>query len=153
MGRFIHPGNTSAKVPAHIDLQYNDYLQEFYTIWIPLQNVDQQLGGVNIFCDAQGRANRIVPDTGNDIDNHFWQREISPQAEFTARFQALNAGDVLVFDKNVLHESAGNNSQDIRFSLDMRVFASWRDTQKHKIILAENRIIPEPPHNPRLQQK
>lgn len=141
MVRFISPNNSSAKVPAHIDQQYNEFVAQFYTVWIPLQDTNNDIGGVNIYCDEQGRGDRLNLTNANQADNHFWLGECRPTAGFQAQFQSLALGDVLVFAQDVLHESQGNRTNETRLSVDMRIFDNSSASKKHKIVLNNNTVI------------
>ena len=127
MARFILPNNSEAGVPAHQDATYNDHMNGFVTVWIPLVEIDDQCGGVTIY---DGRKDGVIPVTKR-VQNGVWTEAVSVQGLTPVNCVPMAPGDVLIFNPYVVHGSMPNISNKIRFSIDCRFFGSDAETSKH----------------------
>jgi len=118
VARFVHPGNRLAGVPAHRDAAYNGHMTDFVTMWVPLVPIDEACGGVTFFPG-------VAPDPSESVqrnDDEPWLSAVDTGAS-SGVHHAMAPGDVLVFDKQILHQSAANTSDRTRLSIDFRFFS------------------------------
>jgi hypothetical protein len=134
--RFILPGNLEGGVPPHQDISYNGHMSDFLTIWAPLVPVDDRCGGVAVF---EGSASEALPATPNNYE--VWNEGLD-----IARFKATNCvpmlpGDVLMFNKLLIHKSMLNISEKTRLSVDYRFFRDTDTSSKHYLDTQAWRVI------------
>ena len=123
VARFIRPNDTSGMVPPHQDISYNLDLAHFVTIWIPLVEIDEQCGGVAVF---EGSPSEVLPT--QQIGG--WNEALDT-SRFTKKIcSPMLPGDMLVFNKFMVHESMPNLSDRIRYSIDARFFNANTPYQK-----------------------
>jgi len=127
MARFILPNNSEAGVPAHQDASYNDHMNGFVTVWIPLVEINEHCGGVTIY---EGRNDGIIPAT-KLVQNGVWIEGVSVEGLTPVNCVPMVPGDVLIFNPYVVHGSMPNISNKIRFSIDCRFFGSDAESSKH----------------------
>lgn len=106
-------GEDKAYLALHQDGMSNPGI-DFVTCWIPLNDIDESVGGVTI---AEGQHQRGYMDVvdgkvqftaGPPIPDESWSR---------AHYRP---GDVLIFTKSMPHYGLGNRSDRFRLSLDIR---------------------------------
>lgn len=126
MIRFKRPGAAASAVPLHQDSAYNAHLQDFITVWVPLVDIDEECGGVIVYPGTHHQAEMPHSAAGG------WEAGLSEEPGLgDAHHVLMDAGDVLLFPKNLLHKSAPHRSPDrIRFSVDFRVFFDPSQTSK-----------------------
>ena len=127
MARFVLPNNSEAGVPAHQDATYNDHMNGFVTVWLPLVDINDQCGGVTIY---EGRKEGVIPVT-RLVQNGVWTEAVSVQGLTPVHCVPMSPGDALIFNPYVVHGSMPNISNRIRFSIDCRFFGSEAETSKH----------------------
>jgi ectoine hydroxylase-related dioxygenase (phytanoyl-CoA dioxygenase family) len=127
MARFILPNNFEAGVPAHQDASYNDHMNGFVTVWLPLVAIDAQCGGVTIY---EGRKDGLIPVTRLK-NNGVWLDGVSVEGLTPVDCVPMAPGDILIFNPHVVHQSMPNTSGKIRFSIDCRFFGGDAQTSKH----------------------
>jgi hypothetical protein len=141
VARFVYPRNHMARVPAHRDIVYNRHLSDFLVMWVPLVPIDGSCGGVEFFPEAEGQVVDIV-----DLDpDKPW---LSPVDVGSLRgvHPFMEPGDVLFFDKHVVHQSVGNTSDRTRLSIDFRFFGERDSSTKSFIDLETGEVThPEAP--------
>lgn len=126
MARFVIPGNTDAGVPAHQDATYNSHLSNFITMWVPLVDIDEKCGGVRVYPGSD----KGEIDT-NLMSHGIWYEKIETTNYDGVACLPMKAGDVLFFNRFLIHESLPNISDRMRFSLDYRFFSAKETTTKH----------------------
>lgn len=141
VARFVHPGNRLAGVPAHRDAVYNGHMTDFVTMWVPLVPIDRSCGGVTFFTG-------VGPDPAESVqqnDDEPWLSAVDTRAA-SGIHHAMTPGDVLLFDKQILHQSAANTSDRTRLSIDFRFFGELDATTKPFLDLETGEAIqPETP--------
>lgn len=138
MSRYITPHSKTSAVPPHKDNQYNSHLTNFITVWIPLVNIDTLCGGVN-FYPNKGSSVQASTQSKSQDDN-FWHDPLNV-SQLPCISPHLSVGDVLIFDPNVIHGSAANNAEHIRYSLDIRLFSERDSSSKYCINLTTGERI------------
>lgn len=135
MARFVLPKNPFAMAPPHQDVSYNKHLEEFYIMWVPLVKIDEQCGGLRIY---EGTA--FLEEQLKDLNRKFWLKGLLGM-DYPKIFMRMSPGDVLFFNKNLVHESMPNHSENIRYSLDYRFFGSSTDSSKHYLDMSTWKTI------------
>lgn len=135
MARFVLPQNRHAGVPAHQDAAYNGFMSDFITVWTPLVDIDAACGGVTFFRGG----GRPVP-LQVESDGAFWLTAVDTDGCEPVTYE-MGMGDILVFNKWLIHASAGNQSDRTRLSLDMRFFAAPDTSTKHHLDLQTGAVI------------
>jgi hypothetical protein len=133
MARFVLPNNSEAGVPAHQDASYNDHMNGFVTVWMPLVEINEQCGGVTIY---EGRKDGVIPVT-KLVQNGVWTEAVSVQGLTPVHCIPMVPGDVLIFNPYVVHGSMPNLSNRIRFSIDCRFFGHDSETSKHYLDMTD----------------
>jgi hypothetical protein len=127
MARYVLPNNSEAGVPAHQDASYNDHMNDFVTVWVPLVDIDEQCGGVTIY---EGRKDGFIPVT-KLVQNGVWTEAVPAEGLTPVNCAPMAPGDILMFNPYVVHGSMPNVSNRIRFSMDCRFFGGDATTSKH----------------------
>lgn len=131
--RFVLPGNAFAAVPPHQDISYNEQVDDFFVMWVPLCSIDDQRGGVKIF---QGtNLNKQFP-VGKD--QGFWLSGIENLNAKEVHYH-MEKGDVLLLNKWIVHASMPNTSDVARLSVDYRFFHG--PSKKHALDILENKVL------------
>jgi len=125
VARFVHPGNRLAGVPAHRDAAYNGHMTDFVTMWVPLVAIDDSCGGVTFFPGVEPDGS----ESAQQNDDEPWLSPIDTCAA-SGIHHSMAPGDVLVFDKRILHQSAANTSDHTRLSIDFRFFGERDSSTK-----------------------
>jgi ectoine hydroxylase-related dioxygenase (phytanoyl-CoA dioxygenase family) len=137
MVRFKMSDVPGSILPAHQDFTYNTHLRDFITVWVPLVDIDDQVGGIILY-------------DGSHLDGSWEHAPSGPWAHGLAKHQALpyvkhhvlmKVGDALLFPPLLIHESALHRSPTARYSIDFRVFAAPEDTNKSYFDPFEDRIV------------
>ncbi len=136
--RFILPGNSAAGVPAHQDIYYNKQISDFITMWVPLVPINETSGAVRIF----KKSDKIEYDF--DISsNSVWIDAIDTNGFESFDCTSMDIGDVLIFNKLLIHESIPNISKNIRYSIEFRFFGHNDNSTLHYLDL-QSKIVKEP---------
>lgn len=138
MSRYITPHSQTSAVPPHKDNQYNSHLTNFVTVWIPLVNIDSLCGGVNFYPNEDSSVK--APTKTKKQDDNYWHEPINV-SQLPCVSPHLSVGDVLIFDPNIIHGSAPNNAEHIRYSLDIRLFSERDSSSKYCINLTTGERI------------
>jgi hypothetical protein len=140
MARFVLPENGVAAVPPHQDISYNRHLSDFVTVWVPLVPIDDRCGGVAVY-----HGTRELPEILTDADvqaRDIWLKGIGNLDQYPPVHYHMQPGDVLVFEKTVVHASMPNTTDRMRLSLDYRFFGSASSTTKHYLDMDTWSVIP-----------
>lgn len=122
--RFILPGNTIAAVPPHQDVAYNKQVDDFIILWVPFVDIDDDCGGVVVHHGTGNLPEQPVEHGG------FWLKGVN-SGSTDLRHCKMKKGDILLMNKQVVHESRGNTSERTRYSIDYRLFDSKLKSSKH----------------------
>lgn len=134
--RFVLPHNTGAMVPAHHDVSYNEHMAEFVTVWVPFVEIDEACGGMTMFEGSQNATER------HDEKSELWLKRV-PTTGYRPRVCGpLSPGDVIVFNKWIIHESRPNVSTRTRLSIDYRFFPGRVVSGKHALDMQSWRVLP-----------
>ncbi len=116
IGRVMPPGYVPYTTPPHQDFPLIQGTPECYTVWIPLTDLPQELGGLAVKeCSHRLGLQRTVPALGPG--GMAIRREL-PGAWRTVDFLA---GDVLTFHSYTVHRATPNHTRDqLRLSCDFR---------------------------------
>ena len=144
--RVIYPGNSIAIVPDHIDAGYNSHITTrdglaisaksrlpFVTLWIPLQGHPSTHGGLRVYPDTFIH-NTVLSDHRSSL----WIPPITSSG-LKSVIPSYSIGDCIAFHPWLLHGSAPSQTlttnqlteNDLRVSVDIRVFSSASITTKH----------------------
>lgn len=122
--RFILPMNTIAAVPPHQDVAYNKHVSNFIIMWVPFVNINAKCGGVVVH-HGTGHFPELPTESGQ-----VWLKGINSGSS-DLRHCEMFAGDILLMNKFVVHESKGNTSKTTRYSIDYRLFDANLKSKKH----------------------
>lgn len=129
--RFVLPHNPYAAVPPHQDISYNKHMGDFFVMWTPFCSIDSKRGGVELF---EGTQN--YPEQLEKLDRQFWLEGLEMSKE-PIHFD-MEMGDVLVFNRFLIHQSRANMSNKTRISGDFRLFSGH--SSKHYLNLNTKEI-------------
>jgi hypothetical protein len=133
MARFVIPENNISAVPPHQDISYNKHLSDFITVWIPLVKINNHSGCLRMF-KKKYRKILKTKKVYNTIWNKIKNTGLGPYKDLNN----LNLGDIVIFNKYKLHTSVPNNSNIIRFSLDLRFFFTRDQSSKSFYDISNN---------------
>jgi len=93
----------------HQDYAYNIGSDNSVTVWIPLQDTNEKSGA--LLCAAGSHQKGIYPNLQGIItEDHQFDFDPCP----------VKLGEVLVFDQKLVHQSGFNQSDKVRFSIQLR---------------------------------
>lgn len=98
-------------VPFHQDVSYSPRNPYQFTIWLSLDDVDEQGGALEVV--PKSHQEKIEPP----ID--FWSPDYQPTS-FPSKKLPVKAGDAIVFDSRIWHGSGVNHLNSSRFALVTR---------------------------------
>ena len=138
MVRFKLPGEKQASVPLHQDAPYFAHIEQFVNSWIPLCQISEQCGGVDVLPGSH-RVGALAHESkelwGNYVAGEEWRRRYPPVHPL------IGIGDALLFGPHLLHASHDNSSDRTRCSLDCRWFASTTATTRQYLDLQSKRVV------------
>jgi hypothetical protein len=126
MIRFKIAEAPSNLVPLHQDAAYSRHLKDFVTAWVPLVDITEECGGV-IVHEGTHRMKILEHRPSGAWAN---KAAIDGLRAEATRHILMNAGDVLLFAPQLLHESAPHRTNYVRYSIDFRIFRHESDTTK-----------------------
>lgn len=115
--RVVRPNSTLCAVPPHIDQLYNQHMPEFLTAWVPLADITPSAPGMAI----KTKSDERYADTANFVLREHWFDPVFADLDSYEPIE-MRVGDVLIFDKDVVHKSLTNTSEFLRLSIDFRYF-------------------------------
>ena len=142
--RFILPNNFGAAVPPHQDITYTQHLADFYTVWVPLVEIDDVCGGMAVFEGSQDE-----PELLDDSKSEQWLAAVSTTGFRMRACRPMSPGDLIIFNKQLIHVSQPNVSTRTRLSIDMRFFPDTVVSRKHALDMQHWRVL-APGENPTL---
>lgn len=125
MIRFKVPEAKESLVPVHQDTAYNQHLSDFMTAWLPLTDIDDDCGGIIVYEGSQ-----FADEVPHQASGAWANRSSVDLSDYSPTHVHMKAGDLLLFPKNLFHESAPHRSERIRYSIDFRIFPRPEDTTK-----------------------
>lgn len=138
MVRFKMADASASMLPPHQDFAYNEHLRDFVTVWVPLTDIDDEVGGIVVYTGSH-RGERV-----NHLPSGPWAHGLKEHvaAAYPKKHIHMRVGDVLLFPPSLIHESAPHRSTTrVRYSIDFRVFRSPEDTTKSYFDPLENRVV------------
>ena len=138
MVRFKIADAPGSILPPHQDFTYNGHLRDFLTVWVPLTDIDDEVGGL-VMHSGSHRIGRLDHSPSGPWE-HGLKEQVAPQyAKETVHMQV---GDALIFPPLLIHESAPHRSKTrLRYSIDFRVFGAPEDTTKSFFDPFEKRVV------------
>jgi hypothetical protein len=130
--------------PIHCDLVYMGRgTHDLYTAWVPLGDIDLDLGGLLILEDSHKKNEKLKSYLSRDVDTYcenradaaeyasgkkWWDGTLSKNAIELQRSlggrwltsEKFKMGDVLLFNMTLVHGSLDNRTDRIRLSTDTR---------------------------------
>lgn len=134
--KFILPSNAEAGVPAHQDVSYNRHMSDCLTMWVPLVEIDEFCGGVTVF---EGSDATELPTGLNSYG--IWNEGVSTEGFDVTNCVPMVPGDVLIFNKLLIHQSMPNVSDRTRFSVDYRFFRESDTSSKHYLDMQSWQVV------------
>ena len=125
MIRFKAPNAKQSVVPVHQDSAYSPHLTDFFTVWAPLTDIDEACGGVVVYEGSHDMA-----EVKHEASGAWPNRSVVDLTPYKAKHIHMKAGDLLLFSKRLLHESAPHTAPHLRYSIDFRVLPSPESTTK-----------------------
>jgi ectoine hydroxylase-related dioxygenase (phytanoyl-CoA dioxygenase family) len=136
MIRFRVADTTGSSLPPHQDFAYNRHLTDFVTVWVPLVDIDSQLGGLVLY--EGSHLHGVLEHTPSGLWAHGARNIPDLYRKQTVR---MKFGDALLFPPFLLHESAAHMSSNTRYSIDFRVFTAPENTRKSYFDPYSNQVV------------
>jgi hypothetical protein len=122
--RYALPNDPERQTPPHQDYFFVRINQSFRTLWVPLMDIDEQVGGLAL---APGMHKNGLVDhvEAENVYSYIFrgrkQRGVAlenvPQPWLTTDY---HAGDLLIFHNLMIHWALPNRSDRVRLSIDCR---------------------------------
>jgi len=125
MVRFKYEDSPTNLVPVHQDRSYNKHLSDFITMWIPLTDINEEVGGVIVY-----EGSHLGPELEHTPSGAWENKAQVDVSIYKEKHPHMAAGDALFFPPMLLHKSAVQRSPEVRFSVDFRIFRNPTDTTK-----------------------
>lgn len=115
LGRFVFPDQTAYTTPPHQDWVAVQGSEDTYTAWIPLSDVPEQMGGLEV-CAGSHRAGvyEFRPALGASA------MEVTDNLPDDWRYNPFQQGDVLIFHSRTVHRGVPCRGSRLRLSMDAR---------------------------------
>lgn len=136
--RFVLPQNVHAGVPPHQDISYNKHMTNFVVLWVPLVDIDDFCGGVQVYKGSGQEPEHAVLQG----EGRFWQDGV-PTKNFEPIHCKIKKGGALLLNKWVIHSSMPNFSNITRYSIDHRFFGDKDRSTKHYLDI-QNSVVVDP---------
>lgn len=138
--RYILPGNVFAAVPPHQDVSYNKHVDDFFVLWVPFCKIDDECGGVVVH-----HGTGHFPELMANSERKFWLDSL-PETGCQKVHCKMDAGDALLMNKWIVHESMPNTSNRIRLSSDFRFFTGqsakhYLDMETWKVVIPQPEMV------------
>jgi len=122
--RYALPNDTQRVTPPHQDYFFVRINQSFRTLWIPLMNIDEQVGGLALAPGVHKlgllehvEADKVYSYVFRGRKQMGIPLEAVPKPWLTVDY---HPGDLLVFHNLMVHWALPNRSDRIRLSVDVR---------------------------------
>lgn len=130
--RTDHPSEERFLYPWHTDYSYNFSSKNSVVFWIPLHDVDLNIGSLHVIPSSHLLSHRIKINSTALLSHHSASYfEVQGVNDLLCREGEircnLSLGQGLVFHSNLLHKSGINNSNQVRYSIQSRWFDANSD--------------------------
>ena len=115
IARCVGPQTKAFTTPPHQDVWYIGGTPDIWTMWAPLTDCPEQLGGLAVL----PRTHRLGRLASRQATGAGGQGIACALGDAWA-WEPLQAGDVLVFHGQTIHQGCDNRSDQLRFSIDLR---------------------------------
>lgn len=140
------PGVAAGAVPWHQDKSYwpNANWNPVITVWIPLVDTDKVNGCLHVWPRTH-KTKLIAYHADTYTGTAYTEIDIKEQAERNAVALPIKAGSAILFNDRCIHGSTPNNSNHVRWSVDLR----YQPTEQERMreygmgFLARSREHPE----------
>lgn len=134
--RCSQPGTAQALVPLHQDAGYAWHLADFLTVWVPLCEINESCGGIEIL-----PGSHTAPITSH-TPRAIWRVMDGdmPRQRLVPIF--CEPGDAILFGPRLLHASRANTSGGVRCSIDYRFFSHRYPTPKRYYDIEARAVLP-----------
>jgi len=137
MMRFKCADSPGSLLPPHQDGPYNAHMTDFITVWVPLVDIDEEVGGIIAY-----NGSHLTPDMEHVSAGPWAFGTKDEPTGFEEERVLMKAGDILMFPRNFIHKSAPQLSQERkRYSIDFRIFRNPEDTKKSYYDPQEDKIV------------
>ena len=143
--RYTLPNDDKHGSPPHQDHFYITHTADFRTMWIPLMDIDQTVGGLALAESSHKRGLREHEE--QDVYSYVLKGrkqkgvplESIDEPRLTTHYRP---GDIVVFHSHMLHWGLPNRSDRIRLSIDVRCqsVSSPRSWQTRSNLLEQRQI-------------
>ena len=143
--RYTMPNDEVHGSPAHQDHFYINHTTDFRTMWIPLMDIDREVGGLAVGEGSHKRGLRehVEQDVYSYVLKGRKQKGVELQEVHEPWLTtSYRPGDVVVFHPHTLHWAPGNMSDRIRLSIDVRCqpASSPRSWQSESTLLEQRQF-------------
>jgi len=128
IARMIGPGTARFTTPPHQDNWYIRGSEETWTLWMPLGDCPETMGGLAVMPGShhggKRKMRRAEGAGGNEVEGleeHEWL------------YSGFEAGDVVVFQSLTIHQGVDNRSDRVRVSIDFRYQAMNEPVHQHSL--------------------
>ena len=121
--RYTTPNDEKHGSPAHQDHFYVNHTTDFKTIWIPLMDIDREMGGLAIAKRSHTQGLR------EHTEQNVYSYDLKGRKQKGVELKNIDEpwlttsyrpGDILVFHPHTLHWAPTNRSEKMRLSIDVR---------------------------------
>lgn len=133
--RFVLPNSLNSKVPPHQDFSYNQHLDDFIVLWLPLVSLTQKRRGLIVYKGSHGKKLQTVKS------KNYWFKGLDIKNFKETKINMLNIGDIVLLSSTIIHASDINYSKSIRYSIDYRFFSHPNKSRKHYFDFSLNKLI------------
>jgi len=128
--RYALPADAIHQSPPHQDAFFVGPHEDFRTLWIPLMDIDEAMGGLAVARGSHVPGLRAHAEQDGVYSYVMKGRKQKGVALEEVKEEWLTAsyrqGDVLVFHCHAIHRGLPNTSDQVRLSLDVRCQPAWR---------------------------
>jgi len=135
--RYVLPGTKVGLIKPHQDVSYNRHLSDFIVGWIPFVEINDRCGGITVYPDAS-QSIEMVAATNATEWLYFPPINVSQE---NALHIEMDAGDMLLMSKWLVHASRPNASSTDRVSLSMRFFPGTVDSERPYLDLEQGNVV------------
>ena len=121
--RYTMPNDEVYGSPAHQDHFYINHTTDFRTMWLPLMDIDREVGGLAV---AEGSHKRGLRE---HVEQDVYSYGLKGRKQKGVELQEVHEpwlttsyspGDIVVFHPHTLHWAPANRSDRVRLSIDVR---------------------------------
>ena len=143
--RYTMPNDEKHGSPSHQDHFYVNHTTDFRTMWVPLMDIDREVGGLAVAegSHKQGLREHVEQDVYSYVFKGRKQKGVELQSIGEPWLTtSYRPGDILVFHPHTLHWAPPNRSDRIRLSIDVRCqpASSPRSWQSQSTLLEQRQF-------------